>query len=239
MVYKLIPKKIHLVWNHRYITDSKHPLITFGIRQLIDLNPDWEVTVYVPSDIESDLQSALTPEDYALVKERHFVSKIDLWRLFKMYHEGGLYVDIDRLCNKSLSTIIDENTQWVCPTSGDFDVTCDFLLSAPFNPVFLNGIKLYIQRLREGHTSQYFLGPQTYMHAVTLTLCGELINTNPGVEKMNYIRDRIRQLPFAKTYKELPPSDTILYSGPLGEKLEELKRDFYASENVKHWTGEW
>ena len=235
----MIPKKIHLVWNHRYIADSKHPLITFGIRQLIELNPDWEVTVYVPSEIESGLKSALSPEDYELIKNRHFVSKIDLWRLFKMFFEGGLYVDIDRLCNKSLSSIIDENTRWVCPTSADFDVTCDFLLSAPQNPVYSTAINLYLERVREGHTSQYFLGPQTYMHAVTLTLLGEMIDTNPGVEKMQSIRDKIEEMPFAKTYRESSSSDTILYSGPLGDKLEEMKRDFYASEKVKHWTGEW
>jgi hypothetical protein len=77
------------------------------------------------------------------------------------------------------------------------------------------------------------------MHAVTLVLCGEMIDTNPGVEKMQFIRGKIEELPFAKTYREVPFDDMIIYKGTEGIKLEEIKRDFYAKENVKHWTGEW
>jgi hypothetical protein len=98
---------------------------------------------------------------------------------------------------------------------------------------------MYLQRVREGHTSQYFLGPQTYMHAVTYTLLGEEVNTNPGIEKMNLIRDKFKEMEFIKTYREVPPNDTIIYKGNIGDELEVLKRDFYAKEGIKHWTGEW
>jgi len=235
----MIPKLVHLIWNHKRILDSDHPLITNGILNLIKLNPNWKVTVYTPNDIEADLVAWLSDSDYQLIKNRHFVSKTDLWRQFKLYNEGGLYMDIDRLCNKTLDSLLDENTRWLCPTSKDFDVTCDFLLSAPGNPIYMKAAELYIHRVREGHTSQYFLGPQTYMHAVSFVLCGEMINTNPGVEKMNYIREKIIELPFAKTFKEIPPNETVIYSGTLGDDLEEMKRDFYAQEGVQHWTGEW
>jgi hypothetical protein len=31
----------------------------------------------------------------------------------------------------------------------------------------------------------------------------------------------------------------ITYKGSDGDLLEEIKRDFYAKEGVKHWTGDW
>ena len=37
----------------------------------------------------------------------------------------------------------------------------------------------------------------------------------------------------------VPPNDTIIYKGNIGDELEVLKRDFYAKEGIKHWTGEW
>jgi hypothetical protein len=36
----MIPKLIHVVWNHRDILYSDHPLITNGLHNLIKLNPD-------------------------------------------------------------------------------------------------------------------------------------------------------------------------------------------------------
>lgn len=235
----MIPKKIHIVWNHKEVVNSTHPLITNGLYNIIRLNPDWELTIYTPPEIEADLKRVLADEDYILVSKRHFVSKIDLWRLFKLYNDGGFYLDIDRPYNIPLSDIIEDGVMWVCPTSQDYDTTCDFLLSSPKNPVFLTAIKMYLQRLKEGHTSQYFLGPQTYMHAVTYTVLGEVLDTNPGIQKMNIFRDKFKEMPYARTYREIPPNDTVVYKGDIGDDLEVLKRDFYAKEGVKHWTGEW
>jgi hypothetical protein len=77
------------------------------------------------------------------------------------------------------------------------------------------------------------------MHAVTYNLLGETVNTDPGADTMDRIRNKISELPFAKTYREIPPNDTIVYKGDIGDELEVQKRDFYAKEGVKHWTGEW
>jgi hypothetical protein len=56
---------------------------------------------------------------------------------------------------------------------------------------------------------------------------------------MNLIRDKFKKINFIKTYREVPPNDTIIYKGNIGDELEVLKRDFYAKEGIKHWTGEW
>ena len=92
-----------------------------------------------------------------------------------------MYVDIDRFVNTPLDELVDEGTKWVVPTCRDYDFSHDFMMTAPQNPVYSTAAQLYLQRLQEGHNSIYFLGPQTYMHAITLVLTGEMINTDPGI----------------------------------------------------------
>lgn len=235
----MIPKIAHVVWNHKGVLTNYHPFLTNGLHNLISMNPDWAVTVYTPKDIEYDLRHVLSDHHYNLVKNRHFVSKIDLWRQFKMYFEGGFYMDIDRLYNIPLSDIIDDGIKWVLPITKDYDFSCDIMLSAPNNPAFMKVAELYLNRVDRGWNDQYLLGPQTYMHGVSLTLSGKIVDTDPGAEQMNHLRSIMREHSFIKTYTEYPPGDTITYAGSLGSSWEQLKRDFYASEGVKHWTGEW
>jgi hypothetical protein len=235
----MIPKKAHIVWNHKEILKSNHPLIVNGLHNLIKLNPDWEVTVYTPVEIEQDLKFVLSDADYELVKDRHFVSKIDLWRQFKMYFEGGLYMDLDRLVNIPLADVIPENVKWVLPITLEYDFSCDIMLSEPYNPAFKQCAEMYLDRLKHGWTQQYLLGPQTYMHAVSYTLCGEIVNTDPGLEKFTYLRNIINESKFISTYREVPYNDMLVYRGPMGDDLETIKRDFYKQEGITHWTGDW
>jgi hypothetical protein len=235
----MIPKIAHVVWNHKEVLNSTHPLIVNGLHNLIKMNPDWKVTVYTPSEIEYDLKNVLSQDDYEMVRNKNFVSKIDLWRLFKMHFEGGLYMDIDRMYNIPLSNIIEDGIKWVCPTIEDYDFSCDFLLSAAKNPVFSKAIELYLTRCRLGLNNQYLLGPQTYTHAVSLIISGKMINTGDGKEAFDFIRNKIDDIPFIKTFREVPFNDMITYKGSDGDLLEEIKRDFYAKEGVKHWTGDW
>jgi len=234
-----IPKKAHIAWKNKNVINSNHPLIANGLHKLISLNPDWIVTVYDDHDIDEYLKSVLDKKDYNLIKDMHIAGKTDIWRLFKLYNEGGLYMDIDRFYNIPLSEIITDGIKCVLPTCLDWDFSQDFMLTESKNPIQKKTIELIMQRRYEGHKNAFFLGPQTYMHAVTISLFGEMINTDPGVEKFTEMRNYMEKISFIKTYREIPPNNTIIYKGDIGNELEAQKRDFYAKEGVKHWTGEW
>ena len=235
----MIPKLIHMSWKTKDVVHSQDELIQKGLHNLIALNPEWQLDISTDEEVDAYLQTVLG-SDYALVKDVGIVPQTDLWRLFKLYTEGGLYIDIDRLCNISLNDVLDDTTKCVLPTCEDADFSHDFMLSAPNNPIFANTIDLYIRRRKEGHTNVYFLGPQTYMHSVTYTLLGQIINSNPGPEIFDEIRKYIASTGFIKTYRESPPGDTMLYQGPItAEQWESMKRKFYADNQIKHWTGEW
>jgi mannosyltransferase OCH1-like enzyme len=176
----MIPKKVHLSWKTKDLLDSESPLITEGVKKLIELNPNWEVTIYDDAEVDAYLQEQLEPQLYALIADKHIVQKTDLWRLIKLYIEGGLYMDIDRFVNTPLDDLVDEGTKWVVPTCRDYDFSHDFMMTAPQNPAYQVAANLYLERLKQGHNSIYFLGPQTYMHAITMVLMGEMINTDPA-----------------------------------------------------------
>lgn len=234
-----IPKIAHITWKTKDVVNSQSPLILNGLRNLIDLNPDWNVTVYDDHDIDEYLKGVLNKRDYNLIKDLHIVEKSDLWRQFKLYNEGGLYMDIDRFCNIPLSEIISDDIKCVLPTCLDWDFSQDIILTEPNNPIQLQTIELIMQRRYEGHKNVFFLGPQTYMNAVTKVLFGGMIHTNPGVEKFAEMRKYLEQISFIKTYREHPPHDTVLYRSDDKLDWEKLKKDFYADANIKHWSGDW
>jgi len=235
-----IPKKVYLTWNDCGVVNLDHPMINKGVQSLIDLNPDWEVEVFDNNDVNEYMQANMPAEYWELIKDAHIVEKTDVWRMLKLYREGGIYVDIDRWCNKKLSDIIPEDAICVLPTCEDTDFSQDIMISAPASPILDAALQAHFQRREEGHTSVYFLGPQTYMHAVTHTLFGEVVDTNPGAEVFNQMRDLINRIDGFYTYRESPPSNTFLYEGEESwDEWEAMKRSFYADQGIKHWTGEW
>jgi mannosyltransferase OCH1-like enzyme len=241
-----IPRQVHVCWHDKNIVNNTSPLVLNGIRNLIDLNPTWTITIHNDNDIDLYLKQELENSDYDLVKDSHIVARSDVWRLLKLYREGGLYVDIDRFCNKNLDVVIGEK-KCILPIMNDYDFSQDFMASEPQNPIYLTALIMNLERRRQGHTNTYFLGAQTYMHAVTKEVCGEIINTDPGSEVFAEIRQQLAMMNFIGTSTELPPWHTVIYEHVQETwrgssdcmDWEQLKRNLYADYNVKHWTGEW
>jgi mannosyltransferase OCH1-like enzyme len=236
----MIPKKVHLSWKTKDLLESESPLVVQGVKRLVELNPEWQVTVYDDADVDQYLKNEIEPESYALIANKHIVQKTDLWRLIKLLGEGGVYMDIDRFVDTPLDDLVDKDTRWVLPTCRDYDFSHDFMMTAPGNPAYQLAAQMYLHRLQQGHTSVYFLGPQTYMHAITRVLTGEIINTDPGKQDFDKMRAIIEETGFIKTYREDPPYDTIVFRGQhLGLDWEQEKRRFYAESGLRHWSGEW
>ena len=70
-----IPKKIHLTWKDKQIATSNSTVVLNGLRNLIDLNPDWTWSVSDDADVDEYLKSKLELEDWLLIKEAHIVEK--------------------------------------------------------------------------------------------------------------------------------------------------------------------
>jgi|694.fasta_scaffold03268_9 mannosyltransferase OCH1-like enzyme len=235
----MIPKIVHISWVSEDIVDSKNPIVLNGLRNVIDMNPDWTVKINIDSDVRKYLRENLSLSDYALLVDRPFVELCDLWRLIKVYNEGGLYIDIDRYYNIPMHSVIDNDLiQLLLPINGDYDFSQDLICSAPGNPFLRAAIDLNTARRRAGSKNTYYLGAQTYMHAITQTLFGQIIDTDPGQKVFADIKKHLSNIPFVKIYTEILPNDTLVYrhneetylSGN-GQGKVELYRDFA----VRHW----
>lgn len=235
----MIPKKIHLSWKDKNIFNVDSLLIKYGIKRLRDLNPDWQIQVTTDEEIDDYLNDNMR-QDFKLVENKGVVAKTDIWRLYKMFYEGGMYVDIDRFCDVNLSEVIDNKVEQIIPVCRTYDFSHDLMISVPNNSVFSTAISMYIHRIKMGHTNIYFLGPQTYMHAITYTLLGRMVNTDPGPEKFNDTVKELKKINSIQIFHENPPYQTFLCrkKESLGD-WEQLKRDFYNQSGLKHWTGNW
>ena len=129
----MIPKKIHLTWKDKDLLESSSPIVSEGVRKLIDLNPDWSAVIHDDEDVDNYLREKLG-SDYSLIANAHIVQKSDLWRLVLLFEEGGLYIDIDRFIDTPLNDLLEPNAQWVLPTCRDYDFSHDFMMTAPQNP---------------------------------------------------------------------------------------------------------
>jgi hypothetical protein len=136
-----IPKIINFTWKDKNIKDNNHPMITNGLRKMIDLNPEWDVVISDDEDVEDYLKENLSSKDYNDIKYKHVVEKTDLWRLIKLYNEGGVYHDLDRYCNISFDDFITEDIKFILPTHEDFGFAHCLMGTAPKNPIFKQAIK--------------------------------------------------------------------------------------------------
>lgn len=233
-----IPKIIHMSWVCKDITHSQNPMILNGLRNLIDMNPDWTIEINTDQEVNQYLRENLAVRDFKDIENRPFVEKSDLWRLFKIRNHGGIYIDLDRLYNQPLNQVLKPNVKCVLPTTGDFDFSQDLMISEPDFPLFQQVIDLNLTRRRAGHRNIYYLGPQTYMNAITGWLLGTEIQPDPGSKVFDHIRSVINAHPDLDTYKEDGPDYTMIYSyDPKTYKQGngQSKKDFYRDHNVTHW----
>ena len=205
------------------------------VHKMMHLMPDWFIEISDDEDVNAYLKLNLSKNDWKNLEHKHIVEKIDVWRLIKIYNEGGLYTDIDRLCNRSLEDIVNDKTRLVLPTCLDHDFSHDFMCSAPQNPIFAETLKLNLNRRARGANSIYFLGPQTYLHGIMIAITGH-INESFTI---SMLRDELKKFNFCVTIKEEPPYNTVMFSGvpPFDHEIE--KRKFYNENGVNHWTNEW
>lgn len=232
----MIPKILHATWPDPSVIDSSLPIIQHGLGAFRKLNPDWQIEISDDNDVNHYLQHNLSVQDWQNLAMRPLVEKTDLWRLLKMYHQGGVYLDIDRLCDTAMSDWLMPQTRMILPINGYWDFSQDFMGTEPGNPAFRAVIELNCQRRAQGHDQIIFLGPQTYFHALTREFFGTIIEINPGKHVMDQISLALCSLPWLQVCHEEPPLKTALYRhNGFIDDYRESKRQLYQHYNVKHW----
>ncbi|MCP4007821.1 MAG: hypothetical protein GY725_26865 [bacterium] len=236
-----IPQRVHVTWKRKDVLNSISPVVLNGIGNIARLNPDWSLEISDDAEMEQYLEDHIFRQDFRNLAEKHIVEKVDLWRLLKIYHEGGVYTDIDRFCNVPMAKIIRPGIRCILPIHHDINFSHDFMISVPSNPIFMKAIELNLERRKLGYTI-FQLGPDTYYDAVCLCLLGETIECPPSEQNLARLRELIQQAPDLETYREGSP-DSLSFRSSGGVPWQpgngQDVGEFFASENVKHWAGRW
>lgn len=238
--HNTIPKIIHVSWKTKKILNNKSPLILNGLVNLKKLNPDYKLEISDDNDVETYLKSKLRKWDYIKIKNKKIVEKIDLWRLIKIYNEGGIYVDIDRYCNISFNDIINKETKCILPTHGDIDFSQDLMISCKRNPIFKKAIEYNLAaRYLINPRGVFHLGPPIYMRAVTETVFGSRTKRKPGSRVMDDFRNSLQNSVHFQTYKEILPNNSLIfnYNERTFQKGNGLSKEkFYDSQGITPWS---
>lgn len=91
----MIPKKIHIYWND---LNNIPPLIKKCIQNIKKINYDFNVKIYSKKDIPFKLPLNTIPQ-----------YESDIFRLYILYKEGGIYIDASCLFIRNLKEFIDLN----------------------------------------------------------------------------------------------------------------------------------
>lgn len=238
--YGSIPKIVHVSWKTKNIINNQSPVILNGLANLKKINPNYKLEISDDNDVDTYLKKKLKKWDYIKIKNKKIVEKIDLWRLLKIYNEGGIYIDIDRYCNISFDSIIKRETKCILPTHGDIDFSQDLMISCRENPIFKKAIEYNLKgRFLINPRGVFHLGPPVYMRAVTESVFGRRIKRKPGSLVMDCLRTSLQNSRYFQTYKEILPNDSLIfkYNPKTFQKGNGLmKKDFYDSENIKPWS---
>lgn len=127
-----IPKKIHQIWLGKKQPENYEFLKESWIKN----HPDWEYKLWTDKDIESF--NMINKKIFDL--STNLGSKSDIWRYEILYREGGLYIDTDFLCIKSINSLI--NTEFIF-SSGQIsepEIFNGLIASIPYHPILKNCI---------------------------------------------------------------------------------------------------
>ncbi len=98
-----IPKIIHRTWMSNKMTKTMYNL---AYQSWIKLNPDYTMIWYNDNDVEEYMKNYGKREYRAFKKLICSAYKMDLFRLLKLYDEGGVYVDSYAVPNVSINNMI-------------------------------------------------------------------------------------------------------------------------------------
>ncbi|KAI4708929.1 hypothetical protein J4E89_006331 [Alternaria sp. Ai002NY15] len=133
-----IPRTIHYIWFERIYPNhegsSGGPSIGFGSPKLCrEHNPSYEIRMWNATSAREFLSNEYawflpTYDGY-----RYPIQKVDALKYFALYHFGGVYMDLDVACRRSLDPLLDFPA-WF-PEASPLGVNNDLMASAAKHPV--------------------------------------------------------------------------------------------------------
>lgn len=158
--FQKIPKIIHQQFKTK---DSIPERWNVTHSSVLRLHPDWEVIVWS----DEELREFITKEYEWFLPTYdgypYWIQRVDAVRYFLIYHFGGIYMDLDIGCVKSMEPLLYYDA--VLARTEPFGFSNDFMAGTKHHPLFkhytesLNGIHSYIFLFSTSPTVLFSTGP--------------------------------------------------------------------------------
>jgi hypothetical protein len=194
------------------------------------LNPDYIIDFSLDDDCINFLNNYFDETFSKMFNEiKEGMYKADLWRLCKLYINGGVYADIDLVPYVSIDDLIkDKYTFYSCLSADKHSIFQAFIVTPPKNPLILSFIFSFIQN----RPYNYGNGPTYDMYNV--------INDNLNYNNREILSEKIYNLDSVKIKLNIRNNNTNiktinLYNFPLNFEynIEIINQEFPDTFNFK------
>ena len=220
-----IPRNIFQTWSTKNISDKFRELSQTWINN----NTNYAYFLFDDSDCEDFIKKNFDESVYnAYCRIIPGAFKADLWRYCILYVYGGVYVDMDTICNRTIDDFLDENIEFMtpidlnnCPYYGKYNLFNCFIASIPRHPILLDCIKRIVHNVENNivpFSNLDFSGPGILGKSTNLFLGLDEDNSFIGKEGIN---NKIKFLKFeygTEYIKDLE-TDTVLFQNKNGNSL--------------------
>lgn len=217
-----IPKIIHQTWK----TNSLPEKFQRWSKTIKELHPDWEYKLWTDEDNRNFIKKEYpwflkTYDGY-----NKNIKRVDAVRYFYLYHYGGVYIDLDFVCLKSMDNLLN-NKEIVLGQLEDINhpqsIPNAIMISKPRDKFWMYVINKLPARMNKGN-------PESDTGPIFLTQCVKEYNKNNNKSNItllnsNYFYPIDWTTQKGQKYRKNIPSD--------------LKKEFPDSYFVTFWTSSW
>lgn len=128
-----VSKVPRVIWQTNYSNKCALPVyLNYLFNRLCSLSYDYR---YVSTEARKEYLKENAPEEWykTYCRLTDGAAQADLWRLFVLYQEGGIYMDIDATLVWSLDTLINNEESLYIRVSNNTEITNYFIASNPGN----------------------------------------------------------------------------------------------------------
>lgn len=135
------------IWQTNFTDQASLPVyLNYLFNRLMSLNCEYR---YVSTEARGEYLKEHAPSEVfeAYSRLTNGAAQADLWRLFVLYKEGGVYMDIDATLVRSLDKLLGDVGELYIKVSNNTEITNYFIASRPNNPDLLETINQVVYNI--------------------------------------------------------------------------------------------
>jgi mannosyltransferase OCH1-like enzyme len=171
----MIPKILHRMWLDKTILNNEHAPKKYDrfIKSFDEHNPDFRVMFWNMDKVKKlfDQNSEIAKYKETWYNLPHHIQKCDMARFIILYLYGGLYVDLDFMCFKNLTPLLNRDLLLVLEPPEHSEIWMDpiqarlyngFIGSVPKHPFWLDWLDFIVASLKKTSDVMYTTGPVNF-----------------------------------------------------------------------------